>query len=367
MMRRSRWTTTCLRRRGDLFICAIDVNAWRPREAGSFSCPIAEYWSGLADPVGQQKRQSYAFDGLAIGQPPGLASRTGGLSSAVPVHASSELDVPRLRQLPQRRGLSDRRRSARQFHLQRGAGARSGERSDGTAQFRLGLTPAAAREPDRQRHAVVDLRRQSGGLQPGPRPTVRARHPHRRPDRSRERLCVVGRVAHDLGAGRPEQFRHAVRHAAAGGPRPGGQCGGLLAGRPVAAAAAGGLGRQGPVVRHRHVRHGAGALGRRRGGGAAAGRTRHRQQRAPRQRHPRPAGHRPELLQFSAVGRAVGSVVRPRRRHRHDRPARTRDRQRARAGYAGGRIPGAAGCLSPGHGHQHVRPGDDDRAWAASR
>ncbi len=126
------------------------------------------------------------------------------------------------------------------------------------------------------------------------------------------------------------------------------------------------LGVKGPVVRHRPVRHGAGAVGRGSGGGAATGGARHRQQHAARRCHPRPAGHRPELLQFSAIGGAVGSVVRPRRQHRHDRPARAQDRQRAGAGCAGGRIRGAARRLSPGDGHRHGGPGDNRCArWAA--
>ena len=68
---------------------------------------------------------------------------------------------PRFHQLPQRRRSPDRRDAGGTFLGQRRPGAGPGERSDGVAEFRLGLAPAAARGPQPERHAVVDLRRRS--------------------------------------------------------------------------------------------------------------------------------------------------------------------------------------------------------------
>ena len=79
-----------------------------------------------------------------------------------------------------------------------------------------------------------------------------------------------------------------------------------------------------------------------------------------------PAGHRPGLLQFSAVGRALGSVVRHAVNTGTIGLLEPGSRQRARAEHAGERIPGAAGHLSPDDRHRHAGPGDDHRArWAA--
>ncbi len=166
---------------------------------------------------------------------------------------ASELGLSRPDKLSRQRPAADRHRPEPVVLVQRRAGDGAGQRADGAAGSRLGVAAGATGNAEVQQHAVVDLRRGPDGLSAGPHGADQSRL-HAVSRRQQPAICLVGRVAHRLGDGRPDQFPHAVRQLPPQGPGRAGQRRHLLAGQSQPARHADLARRQGRDVRHRRLR-----------------------------------------------------------------------------------------------------------------
>ena len=226
------------------------------------------------------------------------------------------------------------------------------------------IAPATTRDPERQRHAVVDLRRRHGELQPGAGRARRAWASRRSTQVRRagraERLRLVGRIAHDLGAGRPRPIsqRCSARGFAAARRRQNW----LLGGQPVAAPSGWpDARRQGPVVRHGELQRRCCPIP------ATARRCPCRRAgRAPATPATSPTNIFPQQIADTTTTSRSGDLWNPpraSRRDRHDRPGRAGRRH----GRAGGQARSArcSNAYRAPARHRHAGQRDLRRAAAA--
>ena len=175
-----------------------------------------------------------------------------------------------------------------------------------------------------------------------------------------ERLHLFGRIAHHLGAGRPHQYRQAVRS----GLRPARRRQQLaLGGQPLAPRRLGEHARrQGPVVRHAPTSTRSAAQSRQRHAGApAAGLAEPGQRQHQSDQHLSPADRR-RLLQLPVLRRSLESRLGHRAANRHDRPGRAGRRRdspgRARSARCSTTIARKLGINTPAQ-WRSVAPGGE--------